>query len=478
MRGRPSPGFGVLAKVLAATCLLLVALGGIVWAAVDTTRGTTGEAHAIAQVFVERVTTDHARLRASENSGFVAERIIVRDPALIDQLDHELATSNEQLATAMAPVLAGDDVVTPTEASSIARLRTAYPRYLRVREGILNRVGLPGSPPLATLDAELDGGVDPLLHELSTYSDAHLAAGRDGLAALRRDGTARNRLLALLLGFALVSLIATIWLARGIVMRLREYAEFSAQVAGGDLGARLDARRRDELGTLAAGLNTMVEQLSDSANERGEAVAEEAAYRASQEAFSELLQVTETEREAHAMLKRHIERGVTGTEVVVLNRNNSRDRLEATTPVRDDSPLREPLQSAEPRSCLAVRLSRPFESGGEAPALLECEICGVTATTSTCLPLLVSGEVIGSVLVDHDGPLRGSDERRVHESVAAAGSVSPLRPQTLRRNASGNWIMMPAPSPCRGSAPVAPRCVRLRRIESAWVTIAWGSSGL
>ena len=208
MRGRPSPGFGVLAKVLAATCLLLVALGGIVWAAVDTTRGTTGEAHAIAQVFVERVTTDHARLRASENSGFVAERIIVRDPALIDQLDHELATSNEQLATAMAPVLAGDDVVTPTEASSIARLRTAYPRYLRVRERILNQVGLPDRRPARRSTPNWIGGVDPLLHELSTFSDAHLAAGRDGLAALRRDGTARNRLLALLLGFALVSLIA------------------------------------------------------------------------------------------------------------------------------------------------------------------------------------------------------------------------------------------------------------------------------
>ena len=147
MRGRPSPGFGVLAKVLAASCLLLVALGGIVWAAVDTTRGTTDEAHAIAQVFVERVTTDHARLRASENSGFVAERLLVRDRALIDQLDHELATSDEQLATAMAPVLAGGHVGTPTEASSIARLRTAYPRYLRVRERILNQVGLPGSPP-------------------------------------------------------------------------------------------------------------------------------------------------------------------------------------------------------------------------------------------------------------------------------------------------------------------------------------------
>ena len=54
-----------------------------------------------------------------------------------------------------------------------------------------------------------------------------------------------------------------------------------------------------------------------------------------------------------------------------------------------------------------------------------------------------------------------------------AGSVRPCAPQTLRRNASGSWIRMPAPSPCSGSAPVAPRCVRFLRIDSACVTIAW-----
>ena len=31
--------------------------------------------------------------------------------------------------------------------------------------------------------------------------------------------------------------------------------------------------------------------------------------------------------------------------------------------------------------------------------------------------------MIGSVLVDHDGPLRGSGERRVHDSVAQAAPV-------------------------------------------------------
>ena len=49
----------------------------------------------------------------------------------------------------------------------------------------------------------------------------------------------------------------------------------------------------------------------------------------------------------------------------------------------------------------------------------------------------------------------------------SAGSVMPSSPQARRRNASGIWIRMPAPSPCSGSAPVAPRCVRFSRIASA-----------
>jgi diguanylate cyclase (GGDEF)-like protein len=104
----------------------------------------------------------------------------------------------------------------------------------------------------------------------------------------------------------------------------------------------------------------------------------------------------------------------------VLNRNNSQDRLEATTDLRDESRLSEPLQTAKPRSCLAVRLARPFQSDD---ALVTCEICGTTPEQSTCLPLLVSGEVIGSVLVDHNGPLSDRDERRVHESVAYAAPI-------------------------------------------------------
>ena len=44
-----------------------------------------------------------------------------------------------------------------------------------------------------------------------------------------------------------------------------------------------------------------------------------------------------------------------------------------------------------------------------------------------------------------------------------AGSPKPAASATLRRNLSGVWISMPAPSPVASSEPAAPRCVRRHR---------------
>ena len=53
--------------------------------------------------------------------------------------------------------------------------------------------------------------------------------------------------------------------------------------------------------------------------------------------FAETLQLAENESEAHRLLQRQLERLVTGSEVTVLNRNNSADRLEAMTEVPADT---------------------------------------------------------------------------------------------------------------------------------------------
>src|SRR5581483_1151271 len=98
-------------------------------------------------------------------------------------------------------------------------------------------------------------------------------------------------------------------------------------------------------------------------------------------------------------------------------------RLEAVTALPEDSPIRDGLTDASPRACLAVRQAavRTQAPGGD--ALVRCPVCGDCATNTTCTPLLVGGEVIGAVLVEHPEAMRETDGRRLRESVAQAAPV-------------------------------------------------------
>jgi diguanylate cyclase (GGDEF)-like protein len=155
--------------------------------------------------------------------------------------------------------------------------------------------------------------------------------------------------------------------------------------------------------------------------ERDRQLAEQADH-ASQREFSEILQITETEAEAHALVKRHLERTLPGSDVVVLNRNNSQNRLEATTPVNATSAFAQRLVDSAPNSCLAVRLGRPHEQSAEREPLLACHLCGLERR-SICVPSLVGGEVIGSVLLTHHEELVERDRIRISESVNQAAPV-------------------------------------------------------
>ncbi len=127
--------------------------------------------------------------------------------------------------------------------------------------------------------------------------------------------------------------------------------------------------------------------------------ARERDYRVTQAEFNQTMQVMRDEDEAHSLVKRHLERSIPESRVVVLTRNNSADRLTAATPVPEGSPVAQRLADASPHSCLSVRLAREYRRSEDASPLLSCDICGKLAGDVTCVPSLVSGEVIGSVLV-------------------------------------------------------------------------------
>ncbi len=223
----------------------------------------------------------------------------------------------------------------------------------------------------------------------------------------------RSHIIEVLVALLVASAGLAFWLVRSVVPRARRYADFASRVSDGDLRARLDARGSDELDDLGRSLDGLVD-----ARRAAEAYAE------TQAEFNDALQVADSEEEAHLVVRAHLERSIEASSVVVLNRNNSADRLEARTPVAPGSPLAEGLDGAGPRDCLAVRLARPHsgDPAGRA-ALMSCRVCGKSPEAVTCNPLLVGGEVIGSVLVTTPEPVQPVDERRVQDTVVQAAPV-------------------------------------------------------
>jgi diguanylate cyclase (GGDEF)-like protein len=138
--------------------------------------------------------------------------------------------------------------------------------------------------------------------------------------------------------------------------------------------------------------------------------------------LSETLQAARSEDEAHRLLKRHIELAVPAGVATVLRRNNSANRLEATTAVEDGSSFAARADSAAPESCLAIRLGGMHASDDPRAELLACELCGKEARTA-CVPTLVGGEVIGAVNVVGGSRLRPADKRMLRESVGQAAPV-------------------------------------------------------
>jgi diguanylate cyclase (GGDEF)-like protein len=139
--------------------------------------------------------------------------------------------------------------------------------------------------------------------------------------------------------------------------------------------------------------------------------------------FADTMQIANDEDEANQLLQRHLERILTPTTAVVLNKNNSADRLEAATPLPAGSPLAETLRGAKPRSCLAARSARTHRQGDGRPPLLSCPVCAPCAGASSCVPLVVGSEVIGSVLLSRPAAYDEADEQRIRESVAQAAPV-------------------------------------------------------
>ena len=354
-------------------------------------------------------------------------QVAVHDPKLRAQLNAELDQLLIPRAQETISVLRGDFAGQPGQQRSVDRIEAGLRSYQQLRSTSVGTVSAqPGTDAASTaLARRVDGILEPIVD-----TGAALRAAEATVAARTKrqfDATYRStrQLLALsvvvvlLLGLAIV-----VVLTRDMVPRIRRYSRFAADVAAGRATTALHPRGRDELAELGSALDDMVRQRelagrAEHAQRAAAALAEQA-----QAEYVDTLQVTRTEDEAQDLLQRHLERSQPESTVVVLRRNNSANRLQAATALPPTSELAARLVGAEPRACVAVRLGRTHREGtGRAP-LLGCAVCGGNPDRpSTCDPLLVGGEVIGSVLVTHPAGFVDTDIAQIKTTVGQAAPV-------------------------------------------------------
>ena len=139
--------------------------------------------------------------------------------------------------------------------------------------------------------------------------------------------------------------------------------------------------------------------------------------------YIEALQGADDEREAKELLRRRAERLAPGASAVVLTRNASGNSLDAATDPSAVAGLAEALTDAAPRACLAIRRGQTHERRPESAPLQVCELCEKSGRGSLCVPELVGGEVIGSVLVVKDAGLKAADRESIGAAVTQAAPV-------------------------------------------------------
>jgi diguanylate cyclase (GGDEF)-like protein len=297
----------------------------------------------------------------------------------------------------------------------VDRIGVGIGKYLELRKtGAYDAVGGARDTRIrAGLSKRTDKLLDPITREIQQLRSAEQ---QEAVQTKRAEDHSYQRVRLILVSGVAFSLLAgmlvVLLLSRNMVPRIRRYSWFATEIAAGRATGPLVLSGTDELAVLGAALNDMTEQ------RRVFDVREH-----SQAEFVDTLQVTSTEQEAHELIQRHLHRSLPGSNAVILQRNNSANRLQAATALTAESDMVTRLEGAEPRSCLAVRFARPHREGPTIDPLLACHLCTGRDLTSVCEPLLVGGEVIGSVLVENAQTLDEDQHGRIKTSVAQAAPV-------------------------------------------------------
>jgi diguanylate cyclase (GGDEF)-like protein len=150
----------------------------------------------------------------------------------------------------------------------------------------------------------------------------------------------------------------------------------------------------------------------------------EAARQREHAELRELLQISESETEAHQVLTDYLQLLLPHADVAVLTPGDERTRLRIVGGSRPHPiAARTATETSRPASCLAMRLGRAYDRDPADRSLLRCELCGSTDETTVCEPLLVGGQTIGSVLVTTKRAISPQLREELRETIAQAAPI-------------------------------------------------------
>ncbi|MBV4500819.1 HAMP domain-containing protein [Pseudomonas sp. SWRI56] len=185
-----------------------------------------------------------------------------RQPAELDKYWQQFQSREQQVQTLLAQLLADSD---GELTAPLRQLRDSHRQlgqaYSKGREAFLAA----GGDPVAG-DAAVKG-VDRAASEQMSALVEQLRSEARERAAMINDSAQRTVWIGLLvmLGSAILVGLLSLWLVnRSLIEPIRQLIDYVAQLSQGRFAARVDDRRKDELGRLARAANTLRDFLAES----------------------------------------------------------------------------------------------------------------------------------------------------------------------------------------------------------------------
>ena len=392
--------------------ILIPALLAVAWAGFH---GLQAERASVRSLYANQLSAETASdlgIRLGDAHAATLELLLdSANPAAAASVSAELSTGITSDIDAGIAAVRANGADSSSELASTAVIENGWTALQKFRvNGGLSEV----SPAVVASEVgRVEAIFDPMT--AAAKSIVHVEASQAGASNQQALANYRSSLQLMLIVLVLGLVTAggmVIWLVRSVLTRTLAYSAFATTVTEGNFTQRLVPSGSDELDQLGITLDQLAQRRRSDDD-----------YEKTKVEFTDAMQLTENEQEAHDLLKRYLEHAVQACTVTVFNRNNSADRLEAVTALSETSPLRCSLEGAEPRSCLAVRFARPHAGVCGSDPLLPCSVCSTSRIQTRCTPLLVSGEVIGSVLVEHEANLASNETRSIREAVLQSAPI-------------------------------------------------------